>query len=123
MEIEVRETRGGASVEIREWAERRVLFAVGQFSTRVRSVAVLVGDENGPRGGIDQTCRMQARLDHGGPIVVEVADADPLAAISRAAERLGRRVRTFLDRERSARRGEGARQARRSASRDPTESP
>lgn len=92
------------TASIREWASRRVLFAVGQFGTRVRSVAVRLSDENGPKGGHDQRCLMEARIASAGCVVAEVRDPDLYAAISRAADRLGRRVRTELDRQRTGRR-------------------
>lgn len=99
---------------IRAWAERRVLFALGQFGARVRSVAVRLSDENGPKGGPDQRCVMEARVSSAGSVVAEVLDADLYAAISRAAGRLGRRVRGDLERAKSGRRGaHGAREARR----------
>lgn len=101
---------------IREWANRRVLFAVGQFGTRVRSVSVRLSDENGPKGGADQRCLMEARIASAGSVVAEVQDPDLYTAISRAADRLGRRVRTELDREKTGRRappGGGPKETRR----------
>lgn len=89
---------------IRAWTDRRVLFAVGQFGTRISSVSVRLSDENGPKGGPDQRCLMEARLTGAGTVVAEVQDADLYTGISRAADRLGRRVRTELDREKTERR-------------------
>ncbi|HYE61159.1 MAG TPA: HPF/RaiA family ribosome-associated protein [Phycisphaerales bacterium] len=89
---------------IREWAERRVAFALGQFAGHVRCVRIRVADQNGPRGGADQRCVMVAPVARLGPVSAEVTDADLYRAISRAADRLGRRVRALLDRERTARR-------------------
>ena len=89
---------------IRAWAERRVLFALGQFGERVRSVLVRLTDLNGTKGGTDQRCSMEARVAHAGSIVAEVEDPDLYSAISRTADRLGRRVRTELDREKTGRR-------------------
>lgn len=106
MKIDVRSRTTEITPSIREWAERRVLFALGQFSARLRSVHVRVSDENGPKGGVDQRCLMEARFGTGGSLVAEVRDPDLYAAVSRAAERLGRRVREVIDRERSGRRSE-----------------
>lgn len=104
MQIDVRRRDGRLTEEIQQWAERRVLFALGQFGTRVRAVAIRLNDENGPKGGVDQRCLMEARLAGAANVVADVHDVDLSAAISRAAERLGRRVRTELDRERTRRR-------------------
>lgn len=89
---------------IDEWATRRLLFALGQFGTRIRSVVLRLSDENGPRGGSDQRCLIEARIVNGGSVVAQVQDRDMYAAISRAAERVSRRVRAELDRERAGRR-------------------
>lgn len=104
MQIDVRRRDGPLTEEIQEWAERRVLFALGQFGARVRSVSVRLDDENGPKGGVDQRCLMEARIAGAADVVADVLDADLSTAISRAAERLGRRVRTELDHERTRRR-------------------
>jgi putative sigma-54 modulation protein len=89
---------------IREWAERRVRFALGRFAGQVRCVRVRVSDQNGPRGGPDQRCVMVAPVARLGSVAAEVTDTDLYRAVSRAADRLGRRVRALLDRERTARR-------------------
>lgn len=104
MQIDVRRRDGQLTEEIQQWARRRVLFALGQFGTRVRSVSIRLNDENGPKGGVDQRCLMEARIAGAANVVADVHDADLSAAISRAADRLGRRVRTELDRERTRRR-------------------
>lgn len=112
MQIRVNCRNVTLTASIREWASRRVLFAVGQFGTRVRSVTVLLSDENGPKGGHDQRCLMEARIASAGSVVAEVKDPDLYTAISRAADRLGRRVRTELDRQRTSRRSSAPRLTR-----------
>jgi ribosomal subunit interface protein len=89
---------------IREWAERRILFALGQFGTRIRAVWVRLSDDNGPKGGADQRCQMEAKLSSAGCVVATVRGPDLHAAVSRTAERLARRVRRELERARGDRR-------------------
>ena len=89
---------------IREWADRRVKFALGHFASHVRCVRVRVSDQNGPRGGTDQKCVMVAPVSRLGSVAAEVEDVDLYRAISRAADRLSRRVRALLDRQKNARR-------------------
>lgn len=110
MHIDVR-YRGGLTPAIRDWAQRRVLFALGQFGGRIRGVRVHLSDDNGPKGGADQRCLMTASMSPSGEVVAEVVDPDLYAAVSRAADRLCRRVRTELDRERTGRRAAPARGA------------
>ena len=44
--------------ELREFVQRKLAFALSRFADRVQSVDVLLDDVNGPRGGIDQRCRL-----------------------------------------------------------------
>ena len=87
----------------REIVERRLGFALGRFGDRVRRVSVRFTDENGPRGGVDTTCRIVATIVPRGEVRVEVADVGVEAAASRAAERISRRVSTELERRRTTR--------------------
>lgn len=83
--------------------ERRLSFALSRFGARVRAVSVSLADLNGPRGGIDKKCSMQARLAPRGSVRVESRDSEVPAAIDRAATRLARAVTRAFERRREAR--------------------
>ena len=85
----------------RDLVERRLAFALSRLGGRVRRVSVLLTDVNGPRGGVDTTCRIVARIVPKGELRVEVTDVGIEAAVSRAAERISRRVSTELARRRA----------------------
>ena len=89
---------------LRTQAERRVRFALGSTSGRVRSVVVRLADENGPRGGVDKRCTIRANLPGGPPVIIEQQEADLYVAIDRAADRAGRAVSRRLERAAGARR-------------------
>lgn len=93
--------------ELRSRAERRIQFALGRFSTSIRSVSTLLADQNGPRGGIDKRCSLIVR-GRGWQVVVHDDDADAGAALDRAAERAARSVARKLDRLRDASWSEGS---------------
>jgi hypothetical protein len=93
---------------LRDLIERRVRFALGRFSGRIRRTDVVLADVNGPRGGTDQQCRVTVVLAASPPVVIEVADIDTAAAVSRATERAARHVRDRLARRRDLRRQAGA---------------
>ncbi|MGB7328958.1 MAG: hypothetical protein WBD31_29025 [Rubripirellula sp.] len=76
----------------RKATERRLLFALSRFDSRIRQVDLVVKDENGPRGGIDKSCRISVLIDHAADVVVSDKDSDLCRCISRAAERAGRAV-------------------------------
>ena len=74
-------------------ARRRLVFALGRFGPRVRSLAVRLKDVNGPKGGVDKVCLIAVRLtEPRSEIVVEDGDADAAVAIDRAVDRAGRAV-------------------------------
>jgi ribosome-associated translation inhibitor RaiA len=78
---------------LREYARRKLLFAVRRFRHRVRYVTVRLVDENGPRRGVDSRCSITADLVDGGQLFVEATAAWPFAALTLAAGRLSEVVR------------------------------
>ncbi len=68
-------------------------------------IRVRIYDNNGPRGGIDKSCLVQATLPHGGKsVIVSHIDADMYRAIAVAFSKLTRATHAFLERRRSNRR-------------------
>jgi hypothetical protein len=87
------------SNEAAKLLRRRLEFALGRFTSRLRKVSARVTDVNGPRGGIDKSCVITLHLDRSPrPIVIEDVDADPMMAIDRACDRAGRTVARVLAR-------------------------
>ncbi len=84
----------------REIVDRRLRFALGRFGARVRHVEVLLSDVNGPRGGIDTTCRIAVGIVPRGEVRAEVTDVGIGVAVSRAAQRISRSMSTELERRR-----------------------
>jgi ribosome-associated translation inhibitor RaiA len=90
MKIQVFDKDRVLDSDLKDLIERRLLSAVGRFQQLLGEVNVLVRDENGPRGGIDKTLRLNAKLIHGEQIVISDQDQDVATAIARAADRLAR---------------------------------
>jgi ribosome-associated translation inhibitor RaiA len=104
MKIDIK-ARGFRLTEgLRTQAERRVRFALGSTSGRVRSVVIRLADENGPRGGVDKRCTIRATLAGGAPVIIEHQEADLYVAIDRAADRAARAVSRRLERTPAGRR-------------------
>ena len=103
MQLQIVARNSELTTSQREIVERRLGFALGRFGARIRRVEVLLTDVNGPRGGVDKTCRIVARIVPRGEVRVEAADVGVEAAVSRAAERISRRVSTELERRRTTR--------------------
>lgn len=97
----------GHNVEIdaalQDLAERRIEFALSRFSQRVRQVTLRLTDINGEHGGADKQCRIVVHLVPSGTVVVEDADANTYAAVTRAAERAGRAASRELRRRQDLR--------------------
>jgi ribosomal subunit interface protein len=86
-----------------EWIERRLWFALAKFGGRIRRITALLEDINGPRGGVDQRCRVEVHLVPSGKIEAEATNADAVLAVSRATDRIARRVRDAVERRRARR--------------------
>ena len=98
MEFLVRGSRSETTEVLREYAIRRLSFAVRRFSHRVRHVTVRLVDVNGPRRGVDMRCSVTADLIDGGQLFVEATAAWPFAALTQAAGRVGEALRRDADR-------------------------
>lgn len=104
MRFELHSSRIEVSDSIHAYVERRLGFALGRFADVVENVVVSLADINGPRGGIDKSCRMRVTLiGHKTPVIADVLDVEIRAAIDMAAERVGRAVARQLDRRTSRR--------------------
>ncbi len=99
------QTRGFDLTEaLRNYCERRMRFALGSSSARVRSALVRLTDENGPKGGIDKRCSIRVVLHEAPMVVVTQDDSDIYIAVDRAADRISRTISRRLGRTWAARR-------------------
>jgi len=112
-EIRLQQTARGfdLSKALSRHIARRLQFAIGRFSARVRRVRVRLSDVNGPRGGVDMLCRLDVAVDGVDPIVITEVAEDMYAAIDNACGRAGRVVARRVQRLRDGRRRETLRGA------------
>lgn len=75
----------------REHAGHRLLFATRRLLPHLSHAKVVWRDDNGPRGGVDKTCRIELQLRHGGIVLASgrakgwtEAFAQALARVQRA---------------------------------------
>ena len=104
MQIDIKARGFWLTEGLRTQAERRVRFALGATSGRVRRVVMRLADENGPRGGLDKRCTIRASLPGAPPVIIEQHEADLYVAIDRAADRAARAVSRRLARGSAERR-------------------
>ena len=104
MKVRIHQGKAGMPPGREEAILERVHFALARLSHRIRTLQIRLDDLNGPRGGVDKRCVMEADLARHGRLVVDVPDEDLLAAVSRAARRMARRVADTFERTRDLRR-------------------
>lgn len=101
MHLSIQVGRADAGASLRTHAERALRFALTRFSAAVARVRLRLIDENGPRGGVDQRCRVHVALRDGGTVDVEGVEADARVAIDVVAARAARSVARRLERGRA----------------------
>jgi putative sigma-54 modulation protein len=92
-----------ADKELRARVAEALETALAPVRSRLHWVDVYLTDVNGPKGGPDKRCRVVAHLPTG-PVVVARAGRDPMAAVTAAALRCRRLIRSRLRRRRDVRR-------------------
>ncbi|MFQ3594252.1 MAG: HPF/RaiA family ribosome-associated protein [Gemmataceae bacterium] len=103
MHLEIRHHGVDLTQEIRDWLQRRAEFALGRLQDRVLRVWAHLTDHNGPRGGVDKSCRVVVHLPQRPPVVVEDRAENLYGAIDRAVNRAGQVVRRQLGKRASHR--------------------
>ena len=97
--------------EARKRLEDRITSILSRYADRTRAIRVHLEDENGPKGGVDHRCQIEASLVYGPSIIVEARDVDAPTAVDRAARRLLRKVQRDLERRIDSRRARDGRSA------------
>jgi len=86
--------------EERDKIRKKLGRKLGKYRRTIERVSLRVTDVNGPRGGIDQICRIKVVLRHLPSVVVETQNADLRTAFDRALTATERAVRRRLRRKR-----------------------
>lgn len=84
----------------RAYIRRKLGMKFAKFASSVERVSVRIEDTNGPRGGVDQVCRIKVVLSGLPSVIVEQRDAMLVAAIDGALTASERAVRRSLKRRR-----------------------
>ena len=104
MNVDIQSLGFPITAALSDHARRRLQFGLTRHSDRIQRVVVRLGDENGPRGGIDKFCCIQVHLVDAPVAVIKDIGPDLYPAIDRAADRVSRVVVKHLDRSRDGRR-------------------
>lgn len=86
------------SPEDRAYIRRKLGTKLGKFGPSIERVSVRVEDVNGPRGGVDQECRIKVVVSGLPSVVFEAREASVAAAVDGALDGVERAVRRSLQR-------------------------
>jgi putative sigma-54 modulation protein len=81
--------------DVAAYLERRLLYAVSRFATRIERIEAVLIDisgEWGAGGGVDKRCRIVAMVTGIGRLVVQDDDSELVPLIDRTTDRFGRLV-------------------------------
>jgi putative sigma-54 modulation protein len=86
---------------VRSYVDRKLQAGLQRFAGRLRNVQVTLQDVNGPRGGVDKSCRIAAEVFPSRRWVrQEARNANQFAAIALAVKGVKQAVRRVLERTR-----------------------
>lgn len=100
MQIQIHAQSFALTDGLREHVAWRAAYATNYSRDAVSRLVVHLSDINGPRGGVDKCCRVEARLKGAQSLVVEDIQSDLYVAIDRAFERIGRSLHRQVMRRR-----------------------
>jgi putative sigma-54 modulation protein len=98
MNIDIRWKRAQKSKAIEDHARRRAGFALDRFAERIRHVSLRFEDLNGPRGGVDKRCTVEAQGQFA-PVVVSADAESYFQGVSRALKALERALARSVERQ------------------------
>lgn len=97
----IRSVGGVLDAEDRAYLRRKLGLRLGKFAPAIERTSVRVEDVNGPRGGIDKTCRIKIVLSGLPSVVVEERHQSVQAAMDGALAKVERAVRQQVQRRRA----------------------
>ena len=98
--VYIRATQRDFGCNERDYLRRKLGIKLGKYARSIERVSVRTEDVNGPRGGIDQLCRIKVVLRGLASVVFESRDGSLDAAVDVALSGVERTVRRTLERRR-----------------------
>ncbi len=90
-------------VIVQDYVQRKIDSAIGPFEDFVKAVDIRIVDVNGPKGGIDQRCRVAVAMNGKPDIVASANHENAFGAISLAVDRVRRSLQRVVGRNKSKR--------------------
>ena len=99
MQIKIQAHKFYLTDSLRNYAERRLRFALTCYNDHIHRVEMHLSDINGPRGGADKHCHLHVVLSGLPDVIIEDTELNLYVAIDRATDRAGRAVIRKIDRQ------------------------
>ena len=96
MRLQVTGSRIDLSDDLKDFVRRRIHFALGRFSGRIKALSVRLADVNGPRNGVDKTCDIRISAGAGEVIIVRERQENIYLAVAHALDRAARAIQRKL---------------------------
>lgn len=91
--------KGGLSAEFQADVEALLKKGLARYAERITRLEIHFEDTNGPKGGVDLQCRLEARLAGMQPVVVSDAAVDTLTALRGAIGKMDRLLDSTLGKQ------------------------
>lgn len=108
MQIQMNAAQGvSMSPALEEHIKKQLQSVERRFGERLTRIEVYLTDVNGPKGGLNKQCKLEARPRGGDPLMAELLHEDAYDAVTGAVKRLGSVLGNYfgkLDRRPSGRR-------------------
>lgn len=98
--VHIRATQMDLGAVERNYIRQKLGLKLGKYANSIERISVRIDDENGPRGGVDQSCRIKVVLSSLPSVVFESRDASLNAAVDAALSGVQRAVRRATQRQR-----------------------
>jgi ribosome-associated translation inhibitor RaiA len=98
--VHIRSMAGELGPAERDYIRRKLGMKLGKYRDSIERCSVRLKDENGPRGGVDQLCRIKVVLRAMPSVVFESRNAALRAALDTALSGVERAVRRGVQRRR-----------------------
>lgn len=96
MQLQIIAANMQLSPAMREFIRRRAEMALGRYRHHIDWVLLRLEELEGPEGGLNKRCQVDARVYRSGTLFAQTTDRDWLTAVGRAAERVARRIERDL---------------------------
>lgn len=103
MELRIAPMKGISYAQVEAVLRPQLESGLDRMESNIAAVDAVVRDLNGPRGGVDQACRLTAHFVSGESVTVSDKGEDLTAVLIRGSQRLSQAVSRLVEKRRNRR--------------------